>query len=399
MSLPEFKALAGLYTLRYPDEHITIHLDRLEEHHQVTSAELTITTDLPGVSPHLHQARLNLISTRGRKTITTYLASRLPDLDWDAMLEQACILTLRHHREGEPLIMIGSMPPSEKPRYRVEPILLENQANLIYGAGGIGKSYFAYLLALLVESGVVQLGLTPVQGEVLYLDYETCGEEADEKVRAIKAGMNLPTDCDIHYRFCHQPLVADIAEIQRMVVGIEAGLVIVDSIGVACGGEPESAEIMLAYFRALRSLRVTTLSIDHITKQDKSLFGSVYKYNTARSIYEVKKSQNPGEAELSIGLYHRKVNTGRLQHPQGFILKFGNASVSFNRKDIKEIPELAEGFPLWERIKDLLFSGAMTQENIAMKLDAKPEVIRVTLYKYKNIFVKLNDKWGVLIND
>ncbi|MBT9143923.1 MAG: hypothetical protein DDT29_02337 [Dehalococcoidia bacterium] len=183
---------------------------------------------------------------------------------------------------------------------------------------------------------------------------------------------------------------------------------IVDSVGGACGGEPESAEVVLRYFMALRSLKITTLSIDHVTKagDTKMPFGSVYKANSARSIYELRKSQEAGEGWMDIGLYHRKCNVGRLQKPFGLRIDYfeddHQPSILFSRSDIREVPGLTEGLTLQDQIVAVLRHGAMTVAEIASEISANQGSVKAALYRYKNRFVMadpLGKRWGLLSSE
>ena len=76
--------------------------------HEV-SAEILIENRAPGMNRHVHQARLNLTSTSARKTLANHLHGRNETLPWIDLLEQACVLVLRKHREGTPAIRLADM--------------------------------------------------------------------------------------------------------------------------------------------------------------------------------------------------------------------------------------------------------------------------------------------------
>ena len=150
MPPPSHVSSAGVHVLDWPEYHIRIRIDRLRNERENLTGEIAVKTTNPGVAQHLHQARFNLTSTTARKTLAKALQERL-DLAWDDMIEQACVMVLTKHREGEPVIRVGNLPPREALKYRVAPILLNNQPSLVYGPGGTGKSYFALYLAVLVD--------------------------------------------------------------------------------------------------------------------------------------------------------------------------------------------------------------------------------------------------------
>ena len=136
---------------------------------------------------------------------------------------------------------------------------------------------------------------------------------------------------DIYYRFCSLPLADEIDEIQTIVAEHDIDVIVVDSMGAASGsGSEESAwhAVALRYFRALRSLRKTSLSIHHINKEG-TLFGSVYNFNYARNLWEAKKAQAEGENTMAIGLFHRKANSSALMKPLGIAANFTRSMISF----------------------------------------------------------------------
>jgi hypothetical protein len=341
------------------------------------------------------------------KDVAEYLAQRINELDWHSMLEQARFLVVTQYRQGEPTVNVGTLPEVEKPKYRLFPLLLDSEANMIFGPGGSGKSKLACFIALIVQSGVPILNLKPTKGNVLLLDYETSQYETDNNLKMLKRGMKFNGELQIAYRFCSQPLFLDIPHIQRRVTETSTDLVIVDSVGGACGGEPESAEVVLKYFMSLRSLRVTTLSIDHVAKKSDgapSPFGSVYKYNSARQVFEVRKAQEAGESELTIGLYHRKCNTGKLLRPFGYKFSFGEDGnvLAISKTDMRDEPELSAGLSLRERmIGILLRSGGMTADELAEETGSPLGSVKAKLSKFKgNDFIMLGDgKWGVIKRD
>ena len=120
-------------------------------------------------------------------------------------------------------------------------------------------------LAALVEHGVSHNGLTADYGRALYLDYETSRETVEERVEAIKAGMGdlLDPAWKLRYQRETRPLVDLITDLEKYVDREDIDLVIVDSVGLALGGQFNDGEVVLRMFEAVRQLDATVLLIDH----------------------------------------------------------------------------------------------------------------------------------------
>ena len=110
--------------------------------------------------------------------------------------------------------------------------------------------------------------------------------------------------------------------IRRLIAEHDIGLVIVDSLGFARGGEPESADLTLRTFAAFRSFGVPTLFVDHIAKHatDKThSFGSVFTRNSARLMWRMDAEDGTTADSKRLGLINTKWNR-RFQRPRGLLL-------------------------------------------------------------------------------
>jgi hypothetical protein len=404
----------GGYVFRWPTEKLQIAVKRLSDNRrdQSTSAEIRVES-LDPVSPgHIHQARVNLTSTQAKNSLIKQLKEANEVFDWPGIVETLCFQTLELHRMGEPLQMIGDRPLSGGAKYRLRPLVPEGMPAIIFGEGGTGKSFIALLAAILVQSGTSAMGLRPTQGNVLYLDYETSAETQNERVKAICAGMSTPVT-QIAYRYCYHPLAEDIETIQDMVADKAISFLIVDSLGPSCGGDPNEAELAIRMFNALRQLRVSSLLIDHVAKnvqdgQKASPYGSVYKTNLARSVWQIKPAKDLEDFHTRVGLYHRKVNFGPLQRDGlGFGMVYENdqneqlVRVQITSIRVSDDADLAQGLSLRRRIEACLAGRRMTQAELALELemesDDKMAVLRTTLNRGKgNVFGKWGDVWGLL---
>lgn len=399
MEAPEIKSSGGVYVLRWESTQLGIRIDRLDEdsHHSV-SGEILIKTTAPGYVSHLHQARLNLTSTTARTTLAKVLTQRMEAVDWYAVLEQACVKVLEAYRQGEPVLVVGDEPVKERSRYQLEPILLQAHPSIIFGHGGTGKSYLATYISVLISTPESHNGWEPEPGGVLYLDFETSFDEFQGRVRAVQEGLEIQTPSPILYRFCSQALADDIAELQRVVAEQKVDVIVVDSAGPACGGEPEQSGPVLRMFKALRSLRTTSLVIAHVAKnaENKSPFGSAYWWNISRSVWEVRSAQEPGDDSLAVGLYHRKANFGKLHKPFMFKLTFTDTLVRFDKTDLTAAPALAVGMSIKAQLHEALKRGLMSVEELTEETGLPAPSIRTTLNRYSpGAFIKVQGKWGM----
>lgn len=367
MSVPALTSAGGLYRLRWQDEQVVMLLDRLyEDSHYQVSCEIQINTSAPGVATHLHGgSRLNLTSSEARRRLSKYLSEDISPNNWTAMLEQAAVMVLTEWRKGAPIVELAKHQVTESLGMRVRPLLQERQATVFFGEGDTLKSFMALFLAVLVRSGVSQAGLTPEPGNVLYLDYETDEDTMWQRAHMIALGIGLDIPDGIFYRYMHQPLAADIQQINRLVLDRGIEFIVVDSAAPAVL-EPESAAMTTEYFRALRSLRTTSLTIAHVAKnaREATPFGSTYWRNLPRANFRVQASR---ELEhVAVGLKHTKSNNGRRLHDLGFSFEFNTEGnrVVIEAMEVKDVPELARGLPPSERIASALSHGALSLDEI-----------------------------------
>jgi hypothetical protein len=154
----------------------------------------------------------------------------------------------------------------------------------------------------------------------------------------------------------------------------------------------------------LRYLGTTVLAVDHITgedvKSDKAVakpYGSIYKVNLARSVWELRRAQGT-EEEVHLGLFHRKVNKGSLRAPMGVEVRHGEHVVSFKTEEIAD-ESLVVALGNTPRIVRALTGGPLEVKDIAEVTGIGEAVIRTTLNRGRETqFVKLPDhKWALVV--
>ncbi len=379
----ELVVAGDIYKLTWPCG-IEAEVERLSEHRDELSGEVTLHSNRQPNPGLLHSARLNLMSTLSRKTLAGELERREPQVDWRALVEQLCFIVRERYRAGEPSVDMREFQPVSGPRWRYEPFIERDGAALIYADGGTGKTIVATAIAATVASGRDIIGrLHGSPAPVLYADYEGDESTFHERLSAICAGVGIEKLPPVFYRRQVASLPEAASELRREVVRVGAGLVIVDSLGAARGGEPESADITIRTFVAARSLGVPWLALDHVTKAKGNdaakPFGSVFSVNLARLVWGMDMAQD--DDSIVVALRNTKRNNGRFLPRIGLRIAFETTAtdelrtVRFTRVDLHGVAGLAEKLPLKDRILAELRRGPTTQTELADALGVKLETV------------------------
>lgn len=392
---PEITAQVGLYVIDWKSEQVTMRVDRLAEDSRFNvTAEVLITH---GVTGHLHgPARLNLTSTTSRKTLSTTLRSRVNGIDWYAVVEEACVEILLRYREVEPVIDLSELPPpTSEFSYRVRPLIREGQINMFYGAGGVGKSYLAAYLAVLVTAPLSEAGLTAAPGGVLYLDYETDREDTQGRILRLARGLGIPAP-HVYYKQCRQPMAAETQEIQQIIANEGIDLLIIDSASMATSGEVSETKPTKEFFAALRMLNRTSLIIAHTQKNsiEKTPLGSAMWTNQPRQVFMIRSthemvSTQQESRQLEIGIYDSKMNSRGHIKPLGFRFAFSDDDVRITAINITDNPDLAKNLPIRDQVAGLLRHGnKLSVEHLSETLEIPQPTIRMVLNRHKDDFVR-----------
>ena len=227
-------------------------------------------------------------------------------------------------------------------------VIPKNHASTWYGMGGVAKSLLSMHFGMHVASDKFDewLGFPVVTVPVLYADWEL--EWNTQLLRAFQLAKGLGLDdppSEMYYEnYTATPLEAARDSIAQNVENLGIGLVIVDSIGFAMGGDANEAQTVLDFQRniinPLREQGVTFLQLDHQAKMvkgenygDKGEYGSVYKQNSTRSSFQLKR-EDPQDAEFTghvdpahttyISMRHQKANFSQRLDPFTLKIRFDN---------------------------------------------------------------------------
>ncbi|MBW2672335.1 MAG: AAA family ATPase, partial [Deltaproteobacteria bacterium] len=262
MTVPTVTDCVGGYVYEWEQEQVHVEVSRLRSDSKgAVHGEVIIRTSAPGYAPHLHQAQFNFSSTTSRKGLAKSL-SEAYKANWVEILEQVCVNTLERFRKGEPVIDLWTSDNVSPPEYLLEPLIIRNYPTIIFGDPSTAKSTISLILTQIVQLPWTDnpLGLRCPDRPVrcLYLDWETDYETIQWQMTTLQRGMGLPP-LMLNYRNCALPLSQDVDQIRRHILDTGSELIIVDSLGLAAGGELKETTPALTFYAALRQLKTTAL--------------------------------------------------------------------------------------------------------------------------------------------
>ena len=340
---------------------------------------------------------LNFSSVQARSTRAKLLMERAGDksVDWYGYLEEFVTRVIEAERRGKPAEVLADVPEDDPDtvgqveNWTVDGFpLLPQLPQVIFGGAASGKSYFAMWLA-------GQLAARDIP--VLYADWEFSRQEHRKRLGQLFPV--LPTH--LLYVRCEHSIRHELDHLLEIVQQHGIRFIVCDSIGFAVEGPAEAQEGATGYFRALRQLRIGSLNIAHPPKlyddqREATIFGSVFFLCGARSVWYMDRAKENPAGEVRFGLYHRKSNLGALLEPKGYRLLFRSERTLVEPINLKDVDELAAGFPLLDRMKELLKGGPMTAKAIAEELSVTVPQVQGTIGRYRSKFVKVGQKIGIV---
>jgi hypothetical protein len=388
----------GRYRMLLPGIASELEIDLLRRENGDLVGELTVRCNLPGNRGSdgvLSIANLNVSSARARVERAKLIASRantsLEKVDWVGIIEEFCQRVVLTEKEGEPAIVLADVdPPEPDEAWDAEGFpLLKRWPVVVFGSGGALKSYLAlWFLGQLARRGV----------RSLYLDWEL--DEREHRKRLELLG--LADRREIYYLRCLHPLTVECERIRRVVREHGCQYVVLDSVLLACDGPPESAEVAANYFRALRRLRVGSLSIAHTTKDgdDRMPFGSAFWHHAARMTWFITRAEQIGGEQVArVALFNRKPGFGPPPPPIAYEFQFLPGQTTIYRADAVDIGEFEKYMTVAQRMAHALCQGPMTVQELAELLGVPESTIRVTLHRKRRIFSRLGDGRVVLAKE
>lgn len=285
-------------------------------------------------------------------------------------------------------LRVWEMPEPGPRKWVVAGLVPEGVITILYGDGGTCKSYLGLYLAIQALRGEDFLGKRVTQQpSVLYIDAELDDEEFRRRAYPVSRGVGLEKiPKGLHYLALTGSLAdGDVHEAVRAAVkSCEATLVVVDSLTVAAfGSDLKEADVVTALMRELKELGPTTLAVDHIAKPQPGTnvsayrpFGSVFKYNLARSLIHVIGAKGGG-----FSLQQTKSNFGGFAESVGIAVEFadGGKTVAFHmlQMDDERLAGIEDQLPALEKVAHALAQyGPAKPEDIGTPLEMLPKTVQ-----------------------
>ena len=235
-----------------------------------------------------------------------------------------------------PLVEVWKLPEPEPRRSIIEGLMPEGALTILFGDGGLGKSYLALYIATCVALGIPIAGRPVEQGPVLYLDAELDEDEFTRRAYAVARGLGLeqPPEGLYYWRLTGSLTnQTTMRQVHDHYCACEPRLTIIDSLTVGSSGiDPKEARDIIALLKGLESLG-TVLALDHIRTpepgsdtSDFRPFGSAFKHHLARSLIMVTKAPTG-----ALALRNTKANFDPKATPCTSSEPFGQVSNGFKR--------------------------------------------------------------------
>ncbi len=322
----------------------------------------------------------------------------------------------RSVKEGESgrhlskLIAVCEMPEPDARRYVIPGLLPEGALTILYGDGGLGKSYLALYLAMCAVLGVRFAERSVEKRNAIYLNAELDQDEFVRRAYSVARGLGLgrPPEGLYYWRLpgsLNDPRVREQALDCMRQCG--AGFAVIDSLTVASFGiDPKEARDIIGLLKGLEAFD-TVLAIDHIRTPEPGgdtsayrPFGSAFKHHLARSLLMVTKA-----ASGAIAIRNTKANFDEKSAPIYLSLDFDNDNRATNVEWLEPGDErLAsmDAISAEERIVQALArnaDGTSTAQALAQELGLASKTVsnHLTALKVKHRVEPLGDhRWRFL---
>ncbi len=255
----------------------------------------------------------------------------------------------------------SEMPKNPAPQeFLADPAAPKAFPLILYGDGGSAKSFLAMLLAMVNASpaGGTWLGSTVKgNGRSLVVDFELNEDTFNRRADKVAKGLGINRS-DVsglgYYEVGDLDTGTAFEEVYELCREHGFTLVVIDSVGLALQGDAGSHKDVIEWHKSriapLSARGITTMLIDHQARsysdddyQSKGSFGSVYKGNLSRSVFQVQpRPVEEGSDTLVVRMRHRKANFTKLMKPFDVWVTFSDDNILIERHDVEDDALLTE---------------------------------------------------------
>ena len=119
-------------------------------------------------------------------------------------------------------------------------------------------------------------------------------------------------------------------------------------------------------------------------------------YNGFRALWYLKPTvENTDPTRLTIGLFPKKRNIGPKREAVGFDFQFTPDRTIVTSVDVRDVKELAESLPLWQRMKSALGPGPRTLVALANNLGVNVDTLDRTVRRKNALFTRVAGDDGI----
>ena len=226
----------------------------------------------PDAIPFMRFERTNLMSSTrtGWGKIVDGLAEH-GGFNWKRDIAAAIHSTIEQHRTAAASHReLQLIDPSEVGvPFIISPLVSSTGLTLWYSAPGVGKSMMALAAAVQVATGYPLIGATPsVTGHTIYIDFEDDPTEHDIRYTALLSAIEWEGEAPVTHFTVTGKFADAIGPIRSLIRELDVKMAILDSMGQARGADASDGDSTIKLVKALRSLGIPVLAIDHVTKVD-----------------------------------------------------------------------------------------------------------------------------------
>ena len=377
----------------------------LEKSGRELRAEMEVQTLLPGSPREPYVQSLNLLSVSSRdqcRREIEHVLGKGQEYQWTALLSRAVHNAQRAFLNVDRSVVTSEIEAPSALPFIVPDLVPADGMVILFGAGSGGKTFLLMKLALAVSRGDPFLGRATQRRNVLYIDCETGASTYGYRMRRLCAGEGVGLDAASGIRYWWTdgvPFADQVEAIKRCCEQNEIGLICLDHIAAACGGDASEQSIASAFARTLGKIGLPMVALAHITgaavsdpEQARKPFGSIFWENNARRTIFVMRQQEDESPVADLGLYPRKINDGGRPAPFGARLVFDDPSgpITLDAEPLRSLgrtfsrvrgPEYA----VWDAL-----SGPMTADELVDATGLSLRTVKGALLDHPGMFVDLD---------